>query len=47
MSVEFVQKTQIGYEKALIMLQNKDNSVQKIADETGLMLEVIQDLKHS
>lgn len=43
--VEFVKKTQIGYEKALMMLQNKNNSAQKIADETGLMLEVVQDLR--
>ncbi len=44
-SVEFVQNTQIGYEKALVMLRNKNHSIQKIADETGLMLEVVQDLK--
>ena len=46
-SVEFVQKTQLGYEKALVLLQDKSLSLQKIAAETGLMLEVVQDLKRN
>ena len=39
------QKTKAGYEKALLMLQDESNTAQKIATETGLMLEVVQDLK--
>ena len=44
-TVDFVQKTKAGYEKTLLMLQDESNTVQKIATETGLMLEVVQDLK--
>ena len=44
-TVDFVQKTKAGYEKALLMLQDESNTAQKIATETGLMLEVVQDLK--
>ncbi|MBL7818795.1 MAG: hypothetical protein JNL70_27600 [Saprospiraceae bacterium] len=42
---EMVEKTKQAYAKALTLLQNKNNSNQKIADETGLMLEVVQNIK--
>ncbi len=45
-SIDFVQKTKEGYEKALIMLKDENNTAQQIAAETGLMLQVVEDLKN-
>ena len=46
-SVDFAQKTKEGYEKAMIMLQDENNTTQHVAEETGLMLQVVEDLKNA